>query len=46
LLRFAEQRHSPREFEDLIVVTGDSGALLRLGDIATISDTFSRYAFP
>ncbi len=41
LLRFAEQRHSPHEFEDLIVVASDSGAVLRLGDIATITDTFA-----
>ena len=41
LIRFAEQRHSPREFEDLIVVAGESGAVLRLGDIATITDTFA-----
>ncbi|MFC1750602.1 efflux RND transporter permease subunit [Pseudomonadota bacterium] len=41
LLRFAEQRRSPQEFEDLIVVAGDSGAALRLGDIATVRDTFA-----
>ena len=41
LLRFAEQRRSPREFENLTVVAGDSGAVLRLGDIATITDTFA-----
>ncbi len=41
LLRFAEQRRSPQEFENLMVVAGDSGAVLRLGDIATIRDTFA-----
>ncbi len=41
LLRFAEQRRSPREFEDLTVIAGDTGAVLRLGDIATIIDTFA-----
>ena len=41
LLRFAEQRRSPQEFENLIVIAGESGAVLRLGDIATISDTFA-----
>ena len=41
LLRFSEQRRSPQEFADLIVVAGESGAALRLGDIATISDTFA-----
>ena len=40
LLRFSEQRRSPQEFENLIVVSGESGAVLRLGDIATIVDTF------
>lgn len=41
LLRFAEQRRSPREFEELTVIAGDSGAVLRLGDIASITDTFA-----
>lgn len=41
LVRLAEQRHTPAEFEDLVVVAGDSGAALRLGDIATIRDTFA-----
>ncbi len=41
LLRFAEQRRSPPEFEDLVVMAGDSGAVLRLGDIAIITDTFA-----
>ena len=41
LLRFAEQRRSTQEFEELIVVAGESGAVLRLGDIATITDTFA-----
>ncbi|MDH3715888.1 MAG: efflux RND transporter permease subunit, partial [Gammaproteobacteria bacterium] len=40
LLRFSEQRRSPHELEDLNVIAGDTGAELRLGDIATISDTF------
>lgn len=40
LLRFSEERRSPREFENLIVMSGQSGAVLRLGDIATITDTF------
>ena len=40
LLRFSEERRSVREFESLIVVSGESGAVLRLGDIASITDTF------
>ena len=40
LLRFAEQRRTPQEFEDLTVISGDSGAALRLGDIATVTDRF------
>jgi multidrug efflux pump subunit AcrB len=42
LLRFADERHSPHEFEDLVVVAGASGAEIRLGDIATITDRFER----
>ncbi|MEE9140618.1 MAG: efflux RND transporter permease subunit [Alphaproteobacteria bacterium] len=40
LLRFADERGTPLEFEDLVVVTGASGAEIRLGDIATITDRF------
>ncbi len=40
LLRFSEERRTVREFEDLIVVSGERGAVLRLADIATISDAF------
>ena len=40
LLRFAEERRSPRGFEDLIVVGAESGAEIPLGDIATIVDRF------
>ncbi len=40
LIRFADQRRSPKEFEDLIVVAASSGAELRLGDIATVKDLF------
>lgn len=41
LVRFADQRRDPRGFEDLIVIAGDSGAELRLGQIATITDRFA-----
>ena len=42
LLRFADQRKSAEAFHDLVVISGSSGASLRLGDIATISDRFDR----
>ncbi len=41
LLRFSEQRRTLQEFEALNVVAGESGAVLRLGDLATITDTFA-----
>ena len=40
LVRFADERGNPREFEDLIVISGRTGAEIRLGDIATITDRF------
>lgn len=40
LIRFADQRRKIYEFEDLIVASGKTGAEIRLGDIAHISDTF------
>ncbi len=40
LVRFADERRSPREFEDLIIISGPTGAEVRLGDIATVSDVF------
>ncbi len=40
LVRFADERRSPRAFEDLVVVATASGAQIRLGDIATITDRF------
>ncbi len=40
LIRFADERRSVPEFEDLIVVSGDTGAEIRLGDIAEITDRF------
>ncbi len=42
LIRFADERRAPREFEDLVVVAASSGAEIRLGDIATITDRFER----
>jgi len=39
-LRFTDERRTPEEFEDLVVVAGKSGGEIRLGDIATITDVF------
>jgi len=41
LVRFADERESVQGFEDLVVMGGESGAELRLGEIATITDTFA-----
>ncbi len=40
LLRFRDERRSVQELEDLILVAESGGAIIRLGDIATISDRF------
>ncbi len=40
LLRFADLRRSPEALADLVVVSANSGAEIRLGDIAQISDRF------
>ncbi|MGD9164665.1 MAG: efflux RND transporter permease subunit, partial [Chromatiales bacterium] len=42
LLRFDDQRKRIEDFYDLVVISGATGASLRLGDIATISDRFDR----
>ncbi len=42
LLRFDDQRKTVREIADLVVISSDSGASIRLGDIAVISDRFDR----
>ncbi len=39
-LRFVEERRSPQELEDLVVLAGHGGAEIRLRDIATVSDLF------
>lgn len=41
-LRFVDQRRSPRRLMDLTVISGQAGAELRLGDIATIAETYER----
>ncbi|MDC0936804.1 efflux RND transporter permease subunit [Pirellulales bacterium] len=40
LIRFVEERRSPIELADLIVVAGQGGAEVRLSDIAVIRDRF------
>lgn len=40
LLRFTDERRTPRELANLVVMGGESGAEIRLGDIATIRDEF------
>ncbi|MFQ5972725.1 MAG: efflux RND transporter permease subunit [Alphaproteobacteria bacterium] len=42
LLRFDDERRSAREFVDLVVVGAASGAEIRLGDIARITDRFEK----
>jgi len=39
-LRFRDERRTPAELAGLVVVSGDTGGELRLGDIATITDLF------
>jgi multidrug efflux pump subunit AcrB len=39
-LRFSDERKSPSELAELIVIKGQSGTEVKLGDIATIVDTF------
>ena len=40
LIRFADERKTPDDFRDVVVVAGAGGGQIRLGDIATISDRF------
>ena len=40
LVRFTDERRRPRDFEDLIVAASSTGAEVRLGDIAAITDRF------
>ncbi len=40
LIRFADERKTPAEFEDVVVVAGSAGGQIRLGDIARITDRF------
>ena len=40
LIRFMDERRSAREFEDLVIASSASGAEVRLGDVARITDLF------
>ncbi|MCG8448746.1 MAG: efflux RND transporter permease subunit, partial [Pirellulales bacterium] len=40
LVRFVEERRSPLELEQLVVVAGSGGGEIRLGDIAQVKDLF------
>lgn len=42
LLRFDDQRKSAETFRDLLVISGATGASIRLGEIAEITDRFDR----
>ena len=42
VVRFADERRSVQDFQDLVVVGAASGAEVRLGDIATITDRFEK----
>ncbi|MGI9455559.1 MAG: efflux RND transporter permease subunit [Aeoliella sp.] len=40
LIRLVEQRRTPQELEDLVIVAGTGGAEVLLGDVATVRDEF------
>jgi len=40
LVRFVEERRSAHELEDLVIVAGETGGEIRLGEIATVRDLF------
>ncbi|HSR71732.1 MAG TPA: efflux RND transporter permease subunit, partial [Kiloniellales bacterium] len=40
LLRFSDERRSPRGFADLVILAEPDGAEVRLGELATITDRF------
>ena len=42
LLRFDHRRKRADAFHDLVVISGDAGAAIRLGEIAQITDRFDR----
>jgi len=42
IVRFSEQRKTPAEFKNLIVISGKTGGRIRLGDIAEVGTLFDR----
>jgi multidrug efflux pump subunit AcrB len=40
LIRFADERKTPDDFRDVVVIAGSGGGQIRLGDIASITDQF------
>ena len=40
LIRFADERKTPDDFRDVVVVAGSGGGQIKLGDIARITDRF------
>jgi len=40
LVRFVEERRTPHELEELVIVAGSGGGEIRLGDIAQVVDSF------
>ncbi|MBN2060852.1 MAG: efflux RND transporter permease subunit [Deltaproteobacteria bacterium] len=40
LLRFIDQRRTPESLENLVILAGDDGGEIRLGDIAWVEDVF------
>lgn len=40
LIRFADERKTPDDFRDVVVLAGSGGGQIRLGDIARITDRF------
>lgn len=42
VVRFAEQRRTPIEFQDLVLVSAQTGGVVRLGDVATIRTAFEK----
>ncbi|MCK5666849.1 MAG: efflux RND transporter permease subunit, partial [Thiotrichaceae bacterium] len=41
-IRFNDERRSPRELKELVIIKGEHGNEVRLGDIATIIDSFEK----
>ncbi|MCK4841881.1 MAG: efflux RND transporter permease subunit [Methylococcales bacterium] len=41
-IRFNDERRSPEQLKDLVIISGEHGNEVRLGDIATIIDNFEK----